>query len=618
MRLGLGNTLVNNGLSNPDLLSLDLQFAADKGYAADGTVVSGTGQFNITSRRGPAAKFTRASGATEVGPDGLIRYAPENLMLNSGNISLMTRLSVPVATSQTGGPLGSYYTLGVDATSGFHIYRNSGVTPAASAPSMMWVLAKRGTAKYLRIGGGAASTFDWDALIFSSISTSHSAGVAVAVGDGWYWLPILRGQTEFIDLAPSSSSGMTFSYNETANITVEVAAIQVSRSELLQNAAPTYIPTTTAYAYGPRFDHDPVTLECKGLLIEETRDNFITNSNLYSSASATNITATTISGSSPLSGFNQIRELSLTGTGLTSLQYTIAAAGTTNKTLSVFVKKPASGAAPYFTIGFATSNAQYAGIQLTMSGASPVISVTSTAAGGFAVVSSSIQAFSNDWYRVSVVASGVLSLCYPTLYPSNAVWNGTSDIRQTLTASGSNIIYVFGAQLEAGSFATNYIPTAALSLIRSADFCSITGTAFTSFYNQSEGTFAFKADTLLVGNSSVVYTANDGTNNNTILCLPGSSSFVIITSGSTQASINHGNFVTNVASNQASGYKLNDFASSRNGGTVITDNIGTVPTVTTLNIGGNTSSTAQIQGHIAYIRYFKKRLPNAKLQTLST
>jgi hypothetical protein len=266
MRLGLGNTLLNNGLSNPDLLSLDLQFAADKGYSADGTVVSGTGQFDITSRRGPAAKFTRASGATEVGPYGLIRYAPENLLINS---------------------------------------------------------------------------------------------------------------------------------------------------------------------------------------------------NLYSSASATNITATTISGSPPVTSSSQIRQLSLTGTGAsTSLQYNITGAGDAIKTLSVFVKKPTSGAAPYFTIGFASSNAAYAGIQLTMSGAAPVISVTSTAAGGFAVVSSSIQAFPDDWYRVSVVASGVINnTCFPTLYPSNAVYDGVSDIRQTLTSSGSNIVYVFGAQLERHTSARQYIPT---------------------------------------------------------------------------------------------------------------------------------------------------------------
>ena len=47
MRLGLGNTLVNNGLSNPDLLSLDLNFATDK---------------TLTARRGPTPVFTRASG----------------------------------------------------------------------------------------------------------------------------------------------------------------------------------------------------------------------------------------------------------------------------------------------------------------------------------------------------------------------------------------------------------------------------------------------------------------------------------------------------------------------------------------------------------------------------
>ena len=53
-----------------------------------------------------------------------------------------------------------------------------------------------------------------------------------------------------------------------------------------------------------------------------------------------------------------------------------------------------------------------------------------------------------------------------------------------VTVSGS----VTNAQLEAGAFATSYIPTTSATVTRAADVASITGTNFSSWYNQSEGT----------------------------------------------------------------------------------------------------------------------------------
>ena len=78
-----------------------------------------------------------------------------------------------------------------------------------------------------------------------------------------------------------------------------------------------------------------------------------------------------------------------------------------------------------------------------------------------------------------------------------------------LTVSGS----VTNAQLEAGAFATSYIPTTSATVTRAADVASITGTNFSSWYNQTEGT-VFAETQLLTNASNYIASFTDNTGNN--------------------------------------------------------------------------------------------------------
>jgi hypothetical protein len=63
-------------------------------------------------------------------------------------------------------------------------------------------------------------------------------------------------------------------------------------------------------------------------------------------------------------------------------------------------------------------------------------------------------------------------------------------------ASTLTEIYIWGAQLETGSVATSYIPTSGGNVAartRAADDLTITGSAFSDFFNASEGTFYIEA-----------------------------------------------------------------------------------------------------------------------------
>jgi hypothetical protein len=178
-------------------------------------------------------------------------------------------------------------------------------------------------------------------------------------------------------------------------------------------------------------------------------------------------------------------------------------------------------------------------------------------------------------------------------------------------------IYLYGAQLEAGSFATSYIPTTTASVVRSADVCSITGGGFTSFYNQSEGTMLTNAFTPASGDRTVL-SADDNTANEMIrLRTEGTNPFFKVTDGGSElVAIDAGTVSANTSFKLIGAYKLDDFASSINGGAAVTDTSGTTPTVDRMRIGAGQGGNTMC-GCVASLRYYKKRLPNAKLQALT-
>ena len=603
------------GGSRAALPSLDLAFALDK---------------TLTARRGPTPTFTRGSGATQVNAAGLIEYAPENLILFSNSVTS------PAWTKEGGTVASSIETVNgltaevfnENSTNSTHrFYRlNDGLAGITSTFSV-WLKAAGRRYVCVNLGSNGPTVNSKPVIdLVDRVVVAGVAGVTINIqleANGW-----ARYSFTFVPRSDSGTMPIQSNFSSTTLSEIGVglngAAFYVAGQQYERfSSARTYRPTTTDAAYSPRFDHDPVTLACKGLLIEEARSNSVLNSNLYLTSTPTNITATTITGTS-VTGSSQIRELSLTSSGLfTGVQANLTGVGTGDKTLSVFIKKPTSNAAPYFTIGFASSGSQYAGIQLTMSGASPVVSVTSAPASGFSVASSSIQAFPNGWYRVSVVVSGVPSSCFTTLYPSNAVWNGTSDIRQTLVASGTNLIYIFGPQVELGSFPTSYIPTTTAALTRSADVCSITGANFTNIYNNSSGTFI--SDSMianLIGDNRGIAQIDSGTSDNVIRHQYSSSiggfNTLLRANVDTPTILSAATGAVSTIQKRATAYVGTSFTSATNGGSVTTATRTFPVGLNTLRIGSISAGSLVLNGHIARIQYFKKRLPNAKLQSLTT
>lgn len=276
----------------------------------------------------------------------------------------------------------------------------------------------------------------------------------------------------------------------------------------------------------PRFDYNPSTLSCLGLLIEESRINVLLNSLI----DGTNLSTQTVSVTAAA------RTLSFYGTG------TIVLSGT---------------------------------------------------------------------HSATVAGTGA--------YPSRTTYTFTPTAGNlTLTVTGT----VQYAQLELGTFATSFIPTAGTAVTRNIDSATMTGTNFSSWFNATQGGFYAKYDTASTAANNGILSASGGNNGERIQLshLTGARRYVVTTLGVTQTSLSGGT-LGSVSANTVAGmtcaYQTNSFVAAVNGGTVATASSGNIPTVNTLYIGSDGAGTNLLNGHIAKISYWPQRITNAESQAFS-
>jgi hypothetical protein len=228
-----------------------------------------------------------------------------------------------------------------------------------------------------------------------------------------------------------------------------------------------------------------------------------------------------------------------------------------------------------------------------------------------------IENYGNGWYRcsISVAASATTSTSFGTVIGGINNTNGTTRL-PAYTGSTSNQFLAAMGQFEVGSFATSYIPTTTGSVVRSADVCSYSDVS--SFYNPAAGT--------LVGDL-ILYTPSPsvtpelfrfgGGNNRIQLGVTNTANEAIrpfIISGGTQTySSTQGTTVAGASRKVALTFATNDAISCFNGTLGTQDTSVTMP----ISISTATIGAGALTGHIAAIRYYRKRLSNQKLQALT-
>jgi len=380
---------------------------------------------------------------------------------------------------------------------------------------------------------------------------------------------------------------------------------------------------TSAAVNAPRFDHvySGGSWVSRGLLVEEQRTNLCPNSDVLDNASWTK-SATTISANSvnsPDGTANADKVVETATTAVHSLIRFDAGIASGTYTLSAFCKYAGR---KYLVVRFNdyATDANAASVVVDLETGS--ITGAATAYGTFSAASATVTDVGNGWYRIALkaaVSSTGIGLKFSLSNDGTRDANGSAN---SYAGDGTSGAYVWGAQYELGSFSTSYIPTTTSST-RSADVCQITGSDFSGFYNQSEGAFVAEYDFIASPSNRVsprVWYVSDGAYTNSISLQSGTNdSLTVYQSSSLQADISATAASASVSRKSSSAYKLNDFAQSFDGGSVLTDTAGNVPSVNRMDIGYVSDISGRIlNGHISRLRYYPTRLSNATLQSLST
>lgn len=355
----------------------------------------------------------------------------------------------------------------------------------------------------------------------------------------------------------------------------------------------------------PRFDYNPSTLAPLGLLIEESRTNQIQQSQALGTSPWT-VSAATISADQAISpdGTQNADLLYPASTGTSREVYQAAGyTGGVAYTLSIYAK-----AAGMSWITFGAGVGSGAAARLAFFNVSTGVVGTT----GASISNASITSVGNGWYRISLRYTPAGAGGFIEISPVDG------DNNYTGTKTGTNGVYLWGAQIEAGAFATSYIPTVASSVTRNADVVSMTGTNFSSWYNQTQGTFVANTSSSAPSARSLTVSAGAVANQLYLQSAVATSiAFNVFISSAFVAQL--GSLPASLLKKVAAAYKVNDFAASVNGGAADTDTLGALATFDRVNLGANALGTGGfLNGHILKISYYNLRLTNAELQAFST
>jgi hypothetical protein len=557
--------------------------------------------------------FTRATTASYYSSAGLIttaatntprfdydpgNLAQQNLDTNSQNLATHTVTNafvIPAPAIQA--PDGTYtaYKYYEDtANSGHNVFTAGGNSVIGVRYNFSFYLKSAGQSRTVAVQGigtgaqGYIPVFDPDTGLVGG--TPPPGTTMTPVGNGWYRCQFSITATVANSFYLFLDANSSTTYQGDGFSGVFIWGFQVCEGSTVLP----YLPTNGAAK---------TICQPKGLLLEQASTNLCFPSNDWTNAAwvktGSSITANvTIS---PDGTVNATKLVEDTSTGVHRTFEILTTVASTAYTFSCYLRA-----------------AEYSSAVLSMSDGSTGDAnglFTLTGAGTAAAGPLSVGSWTNISYGISYVGGGWYRCLVTGTHAAGTVTNATIHLYNggtSYTGNGTNGIYVYGAQTEATSFATSYIPTTSVAVTRNADDARITG--FSSWFSQSAGTFVVQYDYGWNGNSPSAFSVN-----------PAGGFNVFSSNGAAQWWNGTTNVVTtntgpvNTLRKEAFSYTASSRSLCLNAGPVASDaNVPFSGTVVAMFLGDAYSTGQWINGHIRSFNYYPATFTATQLQAATS
>jgi hypothetical protein len=577
---------------NPSLLLIPDRYKAAKLYSQ----IPDSGAGDLT--------FARNSSATRVNSAGLIEKVRTNIILQSEAFNTTwTPNAAPTITANTTVAPDGTTTGDTIAASG----ANSGVYQVPTVASGV----EHSFSVYIKNISGATDVLLGCDLnpINAIINFNASTGAIISTGAGITGSSVTNAGNGWYRVAGTYVS--TGTSNTFVVFGTGVMSFAAWGAQLETGVTTPYIPTTTAAvsvgitADIPRLDYTGGG--CPSLLLEPQRTNVALYSEQFGNAAwfkfEGTITPNVISAPDGTISADLFLDTAV------SQEHVVeqgVSTGVGVHTWSVFAKAQ--------NLNFLIINAFSGSSNRTWFNLSNG-TIGTNAAGSTATITN----YGNGWYRCSVTrnyTSGSFLFVAQTA-PSDGVFSYTGSV---------NGIYLWGAQVELGSYVSSYINTLGSSVTRLADAASKTG--ISSLIGQSEGVLFIETTyngAVNTGLFNRLITISNGVDNNFISVSKNTSTTELYVYAQTAAGVQvNSNPIANtnlVGTHKiALAYKANDYVLYVDGVQRFTDTSAEVPACSQLNIGNIPffSGGDELGGGVNQALLFTTRLTNAELQSLTS
>jgi hypothetical protein len=400
----------------------------------------------------------------------------------------------------------------------------------------------------------------------------------------------------------TTSGGVVLGASGDFNVTRATTATRVNANGLIESVA-SGVPRLDYYTSGG-------TAGCPALLVEPSAQNVALRSagmEVSGTWQRSNISVTTgiTSPEGLTTAFDIVESSDVTAQTHELAQTGFSVVSGTAYTFSLFIKAGTNNR----NIRLVFGSANFVG--------SPVATFNpvsgSVVASGDCVAS--IENYGNGWFRCRITATADLTgSSFLGIYTAS----GTS---VSYIGNGSGSVQVWGAQAEAGSVATSYIPTTTASVTRNADVITLSG-AVSGCIGQTEGTI-YAEVVLSRVNANPLITISDGSDTNRIQIAFASPTSLVAIIRIATVNVNYTVTIPTIPATggvykMALGYKTDDYCFALNGTAYANATSRGVPACNKIGLGTSATDGTFLNDRIRAAALYTTRLTDSELAALTT